>query len=59
MKVFTYQTTAERYKKFEPFMTDQGFKATHPSGMELPNSKESVQSSMIGLSRQYIGYATI
>ncbi|MFS0813498.1 hypothetical protein [Peribacillus phoenicis] len=56
---FTYQTTAERYKKFEPFMTDQGFKATHPSGMELPNSKESVQLSMIGLSRQYIGYATM
>ncbi|HER2162530.1 TPA: hypothetical protein VJS49_001682, partial [Streptococcus pyogenes] len=22
---FTYQTTAERYKKVEPFMTDQGF----------------------------------
>jgi hypothetical protein len=29
---FTYQTTAERYKKIEPFMTDQGYKATHPSG---------------------------
>lgn len=24
---FTYQTTAERYKKVEPFMTDQGLKA--------------------------------
>ncbi|MGV2448047.1 UNVERIFIED_CONTAM: hypothetical protein FO527_29065, partial [Bacillus sp. ATCC 13368] len=22
---FTYQTTAERYKKVQPFMTDQGF----------------------------------
>jgi uncharacterized protein len=46
---FTYQTTAERYKKIEPFMTVQGFKSTDPSGTELPNSEESVQSSMIGL----------
>ncbi len=46
---FTYQTTAERYKKIEPFMTDQGYKATHPSGTELPDSEESVQSSMVGL----------
>lgn len=46
---FTYQTTAERYKKIEPFMTDQGFKSTHPSGTELPDSEESVQSSMVGL----------
>ncbi|KMY49793.1 hypothetical protein [Peribacillus loiseleuriae] len=29
---FTYQTTAERYKKIEPFMTNQGYKATYPSG---------------------------
>ncbi|USK35820.1 hypothetical protein LIT25_11245 [Bacillus sp. F19] len=46
---FTYETTAERYKKIEPFMTDQGFKATHPSGTELPDSEESVKSSMVGL----------
>jgi len=46
---FTYQTTAERYKKIEPFMTDQGFNATHPSGTELPDSEESVKSSMVGL----------
>lgn len=46
---FTYQTTAERYKKVELFMTDQGFKATHPSGTELPDSEESVKSSMVGL----------
>lgn len=46
---FTYQTTAERFKKIEPFMTDQGYKATHPSGTELPDSEESIQSSMVGL----------
>lgn len=47
-KFFTYQTTAERYKKIEPLMTDQGFKATYPSGMELPKD-QSVKSSMVGL----------
>ncbi|MBT2739046.1 hypothetical protein [Bacillus sp. ISL-7] len=46
---FTYQTTAERYKNIKPFMTDQGYKATQPSGTELPNSDQSVQSSMVGL----------
>ncbi|MEK4069863.1 hypothetical protein [Peribacillus sp. FSL R5-0717] len=46
---FTYQTTGERYKKIKPFMTDQGFKATHPSGTVLPDSEESVKSSMVGL----------
>ncbi|MGN7397328.1 hypothetical protein [Peribacillus frigoritolerans] len=45
---FTYQTTAERYKKIE-LMSDQGFKSTHPSGMELPDSEESINSSMVGL----------
>ncbi|KMY41491.1 hypothetical protein [Peribacillus loiseleuriae] len=46
---FTYQTTAERYKKIEPYMTDQGYKATHPSGTKIPDSEESVKSSMVGL----------
>ena len=30
-------------------MTDQGYKATHPSGTDLPNSEQSVKSSMVGL----------
>jgi uncharacterized protein len=30
-------------------MTDQGYKATHPSGTELPNSEQSVKSSRVGL----------
>jgi uncharacterized protein len=46
---FTYQTTAERYQNIKPFMTDQGYKATHPSGTELPDSEESVKSSMVSL----------
>ncbi|MBM7585650.1 uncharacterized protein JOC86_002192 [Bacillus pakistanensis] len=46
---FTYQTTAERYKNIKPFMTDRGYKATHPSGTKLPDSDQSVKSSMVGL----------
>lgn len=46
---FTYQTIAERYENIKPFMTDQGYKATHPSGTDLPNSEQSVKSSMVGL----------
>jgi uncharacterized protein len=46
---FTYQTTAERYKKIKPFMTDRGYKATHPSGTDLPDTDQSVKSTMVGL----------
>jgi type II secretory pathway pseudopilin PulG len=46
---FTYQTTAERYKEIKPFMTDRGYKATHPSGTDLPDTDQSVKSSMVGL----------
>ncbi|MBN8194192.1 hypothetical protein JI667_18840 [Bacillus sp. NTK074B] len=46
---FTYQTTAERYKKIKPFTTDRGYKATHPSGTDLPDTEQSVKSSMVGL----------
>jgi hypothetical protein len=46
---FTYQTTAERYEKIKPFMTDRGYKATHPSGTNLPDTDQSVKSSMVGL----------
>ena len=48
-RFFTYQTTKERYKKIKLFMTDQGYKATHPSGTNLPDSGESVKSSLVGL----------
>ncbi|WP_347553006.1 hypothetical protein ABFG93_22435 (plasmid) [Pseudalkalibacillus hwajinpoensis] len=46
---FTYKKTAERYKDIQPFMTDQGHQAIHPSGTELPKSEPSVQSTMVGL----------
>jgi uncharacterized protein len=48
-KFFNYQTTDERYQHIKPFMTDRGYEATHPSGTELPNSEQSVKSSMVGL----------
>jgi uncharacterized protein len=46
---FTYQTIAERYKNIKPFMTDQGYKATHPSGTEIPTSEQQVKSSIVEL----------
>ncbi|WP_408008202.1 hypothetical protein ACJROX_26585 [Pseudalkalibacillus sp. A8] len=46
---FTYQTIAERYQNIQPLMTDQGYKATYPSGTELPSSDQSVKSSIAGL----------
>ncbi|MFF3024461.1 hypothetical protein ACFVRR_17695 [Gottfriedia sp. NPDC057948] len=46
---FTYQTTAERYQKIKPFMTDQGYKATHPSGLNIPSGDQSVESTLVGL----------
>jgi hypothetical protein len=48
-KFFTYKSTADRYKAIKPMMTDEGFKAAHPSGMVLNHTKESVKSSMFGL----------
>ncbi|RRJ54684.1 hypothetical protein EHV15_34365 [Paenibacillus oralis] len=39
-KFFTYNTTAERYRNVEPLMTEQGFRATHPSGEGIPMDSE-------------------
>ncbi|PEJ58017.1 hypothetical protein CN692_10560 [Bacillus sp. AFS002410] len=46
---FTYQTIAERYQNTKSFMTDQGYKATHPAGLKIPNGDQSVKSSLVGL----------
>ncbi|PET74954.1 hypothetical protein CN514_05005 [Bacillus sp. AFS001701] len=46
---FTYETTAERYQNIKPFMTDQGYKATYPSGLKVRNGDQSVKSSLVGL----------
>ncbi|GKU83934.1 hypothetical protein [Niallia sp. NCCP-28] len=48
-KFFTYENTADRYKGIESFMTEQGLSSTHPSGTEIPSTKESVASSIRGL----------
>ncbi|WP_445491549.1 hypothetical protein [Niallia sp. 03133] len=48
-KFFTYEHTEDRYKNVETLMTDQGFASTHPSGAEIPSTKESVESSLSGL----------
>jgi hypothetical protein len=43
---FTYDNPSERYENIKPLMTESGFKATHPSGNAIPQSKEDVSSSI-------------
>ncbi|MED1865834.1 hypothetical protein P4V41_20495 [Fictibacillus nanhaiensis] len=43
---FTYDNPSERYQNIKPLMTASGFRATHPSGNGLPQSKEDVSSSI-------------
>src|SRR5690606_12615583 len=45
-----YESIRSRYEGLEPMMTEQGYKSTFPSGMELPTNNDSkVQSRMEGL----------
>jgi hypothetical protein len=46
---FTYDNPIERYENIEPLMTESGFKATHPSGNKIPQSKENVSSSIANI----------
>jgi hypothetical protein len=43
---FTYNNPSERYENIKPLMTEAGFKATHPSGNGIPQSKENISSSI-------------
>ncbi|WP_137791933.1 hypothetical protein [Bacillus sp. E(2018)] len=43
---FTYDNPSERYQNIKPLMTESGFKATHPSGNKIPQTKENVSSSI-------------
>ncbi|MGD6964459.1 hypothetical protein ACQCVB_19840 [Fictibacillus phosphorivorans] len=43
---FTYDNPSERYENIKHLMTESGFKATHPSGNAIPQSKEDVSSSI-------------
>jgi hypothetical protein len=46
---FTYNNPSERYENIKPLMTESGFKATHPSGNKIPQSKENVSSSITNI----------
>lgn len=48
-KFFTYTSTKSRYEGIQEIMTDQGYKSTFPSGMELPENDLSIHSEMEGL----------
>ncbi|ANC77398.1 hypothetical protein ABE65_011530 [Fictibacillus phosphorivorans] len=43
---FTYDNPSERYQNIKPLMTEAGYRATHPSGNGIPQSKEDVSSSI-------------
>jgi hypothetical protein len=43
---FTFDNPSERYENIKPLMTESGYKATHPSGNAIPQSKEDVSSSI-------------
>lgn len=45
-KFFTYDSAKARYKGIQSLMTEQGYKSTFPSGMELPEYDGSVKSVM-------------
>jgi hypothetical protein len=48
-KFFNYQSTQQRYEGIKPLTTDQGYKATFPSGKEPPKSNQTVNSTLQGL----------
>jgi hypothetical protein len=48
-KFFSYSSTKERYENIKPLTTEEGFRATLPSGIEIPEdngSELSVTSRM-------------
>lgn len=46
-RFFNYQNTADRYKKLKEIMTEQGFKAAHPSGDKVPEKGADVKARAI------------
>lgn len=48
-KFFSYKSAKERYENLESMMTQAGFRSTFPSGSELPEGDQSVQSSIKNL----------
>jgi alpha-D-ribose 1-methylphosphonate 5-triphosphate synthase subunit PhnI len=45
-RFFSYDHLDERYKSIKPYMTNRGYKATHPSGAESPKTDSSISSSI-------------
>jgi hypothetical protein len=46
---FIYDNPSERYQNIKALMTEAGYKATHPSGNAIPQSKEDVSSSITNI----------
>lgn len=45
-KFFTYNSTKERYEGIQPLMTEAGYRSTFPSGDKLPESDQTVKSTL-------------
>lgn len=41
---FTYKTTKQRYDSIKPLMTEKGYNATLPAGIELPDDTSDIPS---------------
>jgi hypothetical protein len=43
---FQYNSTKQRYEQIKPLMTNEGYHSTFPSGMEIPETDQSVVSKI-------------
>ncbi|MFC5452569.1 hypothetical protein ACFPOG_30655 [Paenibacillus aestuarii] len=43
---FTYTSTKKRYENIKPLMTADGYKSTFPSGLELPETDNALDSKV-------------
>jgi hypothetical protein len=51
-KFFNYTSTRQRYDNVKPLMTEQGYRATYPSGFELP--ADSSVKSLVSNLKSYV-----
>ncbi|MGV2885992.1 hypothetical protein [Paenibacillus taichungensis] len=51
-KFFTYSSTGQRYEGIKPLMTEQGYRALFPSGIEMP--QDSAVKSLSTNLKEYV-----
>jgi len=53
-KFFNYTTSSQRYENIKPFMTEQGYRSTYPSGMEVPTDESTSVKSFVNSLKSYV-----